>query len=1499
MAATASAGLFNASGDDSTRRQESWLTQVPVLDNAFSSTGDNESGMGDMAAAARMAETLESCEEEDQRPEDNGFLIKHLLVTLLHLVAKPTKKDWPVNAPAPPEPPPVEEAPPQPREDADDASAEASVSGSEEEAKVAEVTRPPTPPPPPVTYPPATIALLRCLRRVLDTSGARQMQGGLQELVLTYPLKPTEKVQTERRKTKVEEKMEAKVIAHNQFWMSFRDKRMKKWEGEGSVPSDPVSPPPSPTGASIVRRPTERHSVHLVSAAATASSLFQKTRSAPQLQSVHQLQRPSTMSACSSDIAAGTAQAPMVPSAGTMSSSWGFSSSSQWKKASTSISEKGRNVLGGFSSNLLADSPDRSITTPSNEIPTPSTMLPSNQHQGTTLEAIVGPSTLLPRAATPPTPALPPWQDLQGKRRKDHRIRGTVHPDFRRCCPTCAQASCNCLQTVYATMKAGRPRRKPVQPKIHLRPLELEELAKRSTNMRMKQRLQCDFLPLPSKEPPTAPLAEEEEDLRARAKPRPVLYETNDTTSHVQTEQWSYFAECERISKVPQIPRFLLDADAKYRQASKDPDSSVSTNDRDKKRVLDINLHYTQLTDRDLITLIEPMRTVGGKPISLDISRNGFTDKAVAAFVNDIPCQDLRYLNISYCGAGGLAALAVGIRMESGWTRLQELSMAGCRLADSAWKPLCDCFREHNNLVTLDLSETGLGCMTEQPLEEVMKFITSVPYVQYLDLSGNYFSYVSFELLAVTLRKPEVQLKMLDVSHNAVMPQTLLRRWRAYDKATASLPCFTNPQGEPRPPEGFLVPGPDERIGVDLPNYNAIILLCEALCENKTLVELRMANSFVDFAADVALLNSLLANTTIKRLDLSHNPHGVNGLRAIFRMITSRKTPLDACKIDDFRGGETGPGDVKFDLGAPSGKFDLELSHGQHRTLVRWLLNVAARNGINPPEKAFENVKFKMPTPPHPPAFCWKSEGGWGVSNAGSAKFDFDIPLNLEKEKSGAQAVEKYIRCRRVPVTLKRFCKLLGMFNSIRNSENQVTFLKAMSDTLLLKTCHVTQLLKACPEIGDVTVRILFGYLLDKHPLLVFDVLGKYKESARWFRFDARAAYFFNSHNPTQRYRLDLSNAMEHSVAMRMQVITYFEAATTQLSKRPDISQQGDWEGVRNCMWDRNSEGQAEKVSCAFVQWSVPDHGILSFDYVSAAPCGLKRKAQASSDEFVSSITSALEQSRCSAEDKLMALRSISRHLVLTPMQVRSLCTIFPNPSVRSPPQLNQTLSQERKANRLETYRREAFGGGRNLTSAFQFRFAKCRVEAFVCLFNRCVDPPMLCNSECLMNTALFSPGCVYEMFERLGRIRTFDVLNCSSPMTADITPSTTSSGVARMARTLQLLKEAEKAEKHGEGPVAEVGRRYEMNLGVYEDWICVTFLLSLSKEEKGQIRGCYWSEQDPSLAEQGLDFIPPKGWFNKAPRYGEFQFTYVTEKPSDEDARRSLAVNLLSWEPL
>merc|ERR1719183_580113 len=128
--------------------------------------------------------------------------------------------------------------------------------------------------------------------------------------------------------------------------------------------------------------------------------------------------------------------------------------------------------------------------------------------------------------------------------------------------------------------------------------------------------MQCGALPIPVKAPTPEPFGEGCANFAARPKPLPTLYETSHTASLVQSQVWRYFAECERLSKMPKIPNFLLSSDGTgvNNKGLVETTNSLNSSKQDNHDILDISVQAEQMIDSDLLTLTEPLRAVSTSP---------------------------------------------------------------------------------------------------------------------------------------------------------------------------------------------------------------------------------------------------------------------------------------------------------------------------------------------------------------------------------------------------------------------------------------------------------------------------------------------------------------------------------------------------------------------------------------------------------------------------------------------------------------------------------------------------------------------------------------------------------------------------------------------------------------------------------------------------------------------------------------------------------------------
>jgi len=483
-------------------------------------------------------------------------------------------------------------------------------------------------------------------------------------------------------------------------------------------------------------------------------------------------------------------------------------------------------------------------------------------------------------------------------------------------------------------------------------------------------------------------------------------------------------------------------------------------------------------------------------------------------------------------------------------------------------------------------------------------------------------------------------------------------------------------------------------------------------------------------------------------------------------------------------------------------------------------------------------------------------------------------------------ALKKWQRIRRVPVTLSRFVYVLNMFNSLVSSDEKTLFVMAMSDTLLPKTCHIKKLVEACPEIANETIRTLYAHATDADPLLLFDALKWTQGIRKDLRREARACFFWNVRLPTNNYTLELGNPMDRAVAERLFVVNYFDAMTSRERKdQPDTSQHGNWEGVRNFLW----EGARQT---SLIMYTLPNYGAVSLDYVSPPHYAPKRNDDTTSDEYLSQLKDAFRTSPCAVEDKVLALRSIAHNFTLSPKQIHDMCAVFPNPNVRRSIlgiSREQQLSLEASSIAMKYDVEGALG------SAFFCNMSNPRIEMFVLLFTRCVEPPTLCTYECLYDNALFSREDSKEIVNRLGHIRTMDAIHCCRPL--GLSPE----ACKQRGFTCSFAAATNRGSIGGPVGGFDAGRYYSLQLDIWEDWIVAGFLLILDEKEGGMsIVRSDWTGH-ASLAARGVDFVIPTDWRHEGrhPHEGTVTFTFISENEDSirYNVRRSLAEKFFAWE--
>mmetsp|Transcript_57680 Transcript_57680/g.178703 ORF Transcript_57680/g.178703 Transcript_57680/m.178703 type:complete len:367 (-) Transcript_57680:84-1184(-) len=208
-------------------------------------------------------------------------------------------------------------------------------------------------------------------------------------------------------------------------------------------------------------------------------------------------------------------------------------------------------------------------------------------------------------------------------------------------------------------------------------------------------------------------------------------------------------------------------------------------------------------------------------------------------------------------------------------------------------------------------------------------------------------------------------------------------------------------------------------------------------------------------------------------------------------------------------------------------------------------------------------------------------------------------------------------------------------------------------------------------------------------------------------RLDVRQVLFLNLRNPTGRYSLGLANPCDRAAALRLQALCAFESKLLAAQGRPDVSQHGNYQPVRNLRLGQELTG--------FSDLELPSCGILQLDYASAVR---PPQGGTASKQLVQRLCTAIEHSRVPWADALRAFATVADRLCLAASDVRALIEAFA-----------VLPGQPRHAS----------------------------VEVLVTCFARCCERAALVSTAVLHSRDLFSQDDATELRSRLGRAHVLD----------------------------------------------------------------------------------------------------------------------------------------------
>ena len=352
-------------------------------------------------------------------------------------------------------------------------------------------------------------------------------------------------------------------------------------------------------------------------------------------------------------------------------------------------------------------------------------------------------------------------------------------------------------------------------------------------------------------------------------------------------------------------------------------DSSVvafSHRMRSCKTLKHLNFSYNDITGSGLVVLCYLIRQCTDLT-SLDLSHNKMTVSHVEAesLAKALSvCTRLKYLNLSYNEMGeGLKPLAVFLK---GCKSLNELSFKHCGISN--FQILSDCFKECENLQTLDFSENDMS------KQNPFVFIENCRNLQTLILHHNKIHGKSFTNLATSMRKSR-NIKTLDISGNDLDMEGI-----HFIQSLETFPnlCYLKLGNRNHYDLGAcLVPSLINCGNLHTIDISNTITKDDSYLIKDILISCKNLRAFIsshNYISDNVAVDLAKFCGNIRTLDLSNNEIADDGAKALAAcFMESRK--LEQLKLDGNKIGNVGVTELATSLKVCSGLCLLDLSQNQ------------------------------------------------------------------------------------------------------------------------------------------------------------------------------------------------------------------------------------------------------------------------------------------------------------------------------------------------------------------------------------------------------------------------------------------------------------------------------------------------------------------------------------------------------------------------------------------
>lgn len=587
-----------------------------------------------------------------------------------------------------------------------------------------------------------------------------------------------------------------------------------------------------------------------------------------------------------------------------------------------------------------------------------------------------------------------------------------------------------------------------------------------------------------------------------------------------------------------------------------------------------IDIRAQGYADEDLLALgaALPSSDIGCRIEAVDFGENPrLSTQAVCTILRilaDKHSGSLNTVRLDQCRHLGKQMVTLCTKLlKDQLKELQLLDLSGIGITLQEYTELARAIQRHRRLKDLRLANTHLGMFDKSHAAHVIYILSGTEHLEALDLGFNSLDRECFEILGKGLADSS---KMVSLGL-----------------------ANTGPLRDP------------------VLNGSPLLIFLEALARDRSLTSLDISNNALDYYAPLVLECAARRHPKLAQVDMSRNPVGLSGARALLRLMAYPECPdltritIQECSCGMRDGAKLGPWDPD-----PSGHYVMNMAYPVQRALLRLLL-MRLSEGPNavPPSKLMKSVVYKRDGVEQQFSFKMLKKGtgkylAWEVPTEGVLDFELsaqEAVLGQDNPRiSVTTKVERIVKRVRMQLkTHREKVAVLGQVKSVQDDEEQHNLLEALSWDFDLTPDQVSSLCKTkarwsnCGKDPVAVMKRLMPCLLGALNLRSFfqsvEVLGDILRVAA----ASNSLFTLNLENPTAHYRLVLSDPSDRSAAERLLILNRWELSVWKAHGRPDISQNGNFKNFRNELY-----GNREFIWSA-EEWRLPGNDELSFDYLS------------------------------------------------------------------------------------------------------------------------------------------------------------------------------------------------------------------------------------------------------------------------------------------------------------